>query len=264
MLTRFVVTLLAIAAVAVAGTSGPLHLVETDHVPHVKLGWINTQGKRIQLETDRPYGSKYDRTHMAGNIDTFVCVGGTRIDKGCGHPDGLVIRVGFYKRDNNVLFFDGIGSDGVLEIELSNVLANIPDRPIEQTVLQHLQYTREDVEACGLGREGQDQFNTLHPDENLLGQLTETNARFGALSGEIEADDDTPVGEIEFIREEDGTLTMKAKVPYPLLRHLRDPWVRPEPGLFLEPYHFHIEFELLPEGVEPLPLKRASSPRTAQ
>jgi len=264
-------------ALLVAMGTGPLHLVDTSHVPTVSLSWTTGEGREIDLEVQRPYASKYDRTHMAGNVDCFVAVGGTRIDKGCGHPDGLVIRVGFYKRDNGELFFEGIESDGSLTIELANVLANQPDRPIPHTVIQHLQYTREDIEACGIGREGQDQFNTLHPEENLLGQLTEANTRFGALGGDMSdtggtgdtgegADeaDGQPRGEVEFTREEDGTLTMRAVVPYAILRHLQDPWVRTEPGLFLEPYHFHIEFELLPDGVEARPLARPAPAQAAQ
>ena len=58
------------------------------------------------------------------------------------------------------------------------------------------------------------------------------------------------------VDEDDGTLTMKARIPYALLRHSSDPWVRTTPGLFLEPYHFHVEFEMLPDGVEPRPFEK--------
>lgn len=252
MVAQWLTTIAAGLVVAATASTGPLYLVDTSHVPHVRLSWTTTEGDRVQLEADRPYASSYDRTPLNDNVDCFVAVGGTRIDKGCGHPDGIVVRVGFYKHNKDELFFKGLGGDGALDIELTNVLANRPGRPIEHTALQHLQYTREDVAACGLGREGQDQFNTLDPREKLLGQLTESNSRFGVLDGDTEEGH----GKVEFIHQDDDTWTMRAHIPYMLLRHASDPWVRPTPGLFLEPYHFHIEFEMLPEGSEPLPFEK--------
>jgi hypothetical protein len=234
-----------------AGT-GPLYLIDSSHVPHVVLSWTTSDGEKIELEADRPYGTKYDRTFLGHNVDCFVAIGGTRIDKGCGHPKGIVVRVGLYKRDKGELFFEGLPADGSLHMELHNVLANQPGGPTEHTVIQHIQYTQEDIESCGLGRTAFDQFNTLDKRETLLGQLTEANTRPGALDGDAEKSH----GSVRFERADDGTLTMIADIPYMLLRHTKDPWVRAEPGLFLEPYHFHIEFEMLPDGVEPLPLAR--------
>jgi hypothetical protein len=252
---RFGLVGILLTAIGMLG-AGPLYLVDDTHVPTVKLAWTTTEGKRIEYEAERPYASKYDRTFMGNNVECFVAVGGSRIDKGCGHPEGLVIRVGFYKLDSKKLFFEGLGAEGSLHIELHNIVANKSGRPIPQTVLQHLQYTRDDVEACGLGRKGQDQYNTLHPDERLLGQISEDNARLGSLDGDTEHGH----AKFEFVNEDDGSLTMIADLPYPLLRHVKDPWVRPVPGLFLEPQHFHIEFEMLPDGVEPRPLVK---PETA-
>ena len=245
------ILMVGLAACLGAGT-GPLYLIDPSHVPHVKLGWTTADGEKVEMEADRPYASKYDRTHLGHNVDCFVAVGGTRIDKGVGHPKGIVVRVGFYKQDKKELFFEGLPADGSLHVELHNVLANQEGGPTPHTVIQHLSYVQEDIEACGLGRTSLDQFNTLDKREDLLGQLTEVNTRPGALDGDTEKGH----GSVKFVREEDGTLTLIAEIPYMLLRHIKDPWVRAEPGLFLEPYHFHIEFEMLPEGVEPLPLAK--------
>jgi len=48
------------------------------------------------------------------------------------------------------------------------------------------------------------------------------------------------------LADADGAITMQARIPYELFRHVRDPWLRVQPGTFFEPQHFHVEFESLP------------------
>jgi hypothetical protein len=71
------------------------------------------------------------------------------------------------------------------------------------------------------------------------------------------------------MHSEDGTHRVRVRIPYALFRHIRDPWERDEPGTFLEPMHFHVEFEALPVEVaqardaNPLPPPaRRGHPRT--
>ena len=47
--------------------------------------------------------------------------------------------------------------------------------------------------------------------------------------------------------EQTGAVSVFAELPYELFRHVRDPWLRTEPGTFFEPTHFHLEFESLPD-----------------
>jgi len=51
---------------------------------------------------------------------------------------------------------------------------------------------------------------------------------------------------VSFSTDADGAITMQARIPYELFRHVRDPWLRVQPGTFFEPQHFHVEFESLP------------------
>jgi len=239
------VVLTLLGALQAHGARGPLFLVNDSHVPSVAIAWPTSDGQRVRLEGDRPWGSKNDRTPLGHNLECFVAAGGTRLDKGAGHPDGAVVRVGFYKQDVSNLLFEDLAPGGVVEIELRNVAFSEKGVARPSTVLQHLQYIQDDVVSCGLGREGLDLYNTRDPDETLKGKIGEINTRFGALAGDVERGQ----GEVELIAEPDGTLTMRARIPYPLFRHVRDPWTRTTPGVFLEPSHFHIEFEAVPVEV---------------
>ena len=43
---------------------------------------------------------------------------------------------------------------------------------------------------------------------------------------------------------------MTAVVPYALFKHADDPWLRSNPGDFIEPVHFHMEFEAVAKDAE--------------
>jgi len=235
---------LAVGSGARGGGGGPLFLIDDSRVPEVRISWPTTGDGRIRLEGRRAWGSKNDRTRLGHNLECFVAAGGTRLDKGAGHPEGAVVRVGFYKEDVSKLLFEDLDAAGLIEVELRNVAFNRSGVPVRESVLQHLQYTEEDVASCGLGREGLNLYNTLDPGETLGGKISKINTRFGALSGSAAGD-----GTVALVVEEDGTITLRARLPYAIFRHVGDPWVRTTPGVFLEPSHFHIEFEVLPEEV---------------
>ncbi|MEO1008110.1 MAG: hypothetical protein AAFX79_06065 [Planctomycetota bacterium] len=236
--------------------------------PTLSLVWIQKDGERIELTQTQPWGTKTDRQWLGYNVESFVAVGGTRIDLQQGHPLGSVVRVGFYKTDNKEPFFVDIKPGSVVEIHLSGVRFLEDAEPTVATAMQHLQYTLADVQSCGLDPSAIDQYNTSNPEDTLGDQVTERNARPGVLrlvaAGEpterrrtlepYEAGrrgrDGEPAerrGTIEFRRDADtGAIGFVAQIPYELFRHVRDPWHRADPGTFFEPYHFHIEFESLP------------------
>src|SRR5690606_36244603 len=152
----------------------------------------------------------------------------------------------------------------------------IDGAPDPETIVQHLKYTLEDVEECGLTGEAMDQYNTRSPADTMHGKITPENARLGSLNGvpgdepkealapangesepsDADAPEESekaaaqrapfPEGKADVWLEEDGSVSMRATIPYALFRHVRDPWMRTDPGGFFEPYHFHIEFEAIP------------------
>ncbi len=229
-----------------------LLLVDPESVPHVEMAWTREDGERVELEGDRSYSSDIGRTSLGENVSCYVAVGGSRLLKGAGHPEGAIVRVGFYKENGAKAFFDGLGAGGRVRVRLTNVTLNQPVDPQPASIVQHLKYSIEDLESCGLPGSARDQFTTVNPDETLNDRIRPgEDTRAGALSGE-----EGSMGSTSLVLEEDGTITMEIEFAYPLLRHMSDPWQSDLPGTFLEPIHFHIEYEVLPEGVEPLDIEK--------
>ncbi|MEL6329696.1 MAG: hypothetical protein AAFR38_08550 [Planctomycetota bacterium] len=201
-----------------------------------------------RLEGTRPYSSDARREFLGGNLEAFVAMGGTRLTKGAGHPRGAVARVGFYKHDPGRPLFESASRDTEFEVRLSGLRFNQAVDPNPESGVQHLKYSPEDLAQCGLPGDAREQFNTASRDETLNDRIRPgIDARLGVLDGS-----DGSLGSITVIEEDDGSITTTARFRYPALRNLRDPWRSDLPGTFLEPIHFHIEFEVLPDGVAPL------------
>lgn len=222
-----------------------LLLVDAEQKPHVSIGWTAADGEARLYEGDRAWSADFDRTALGGNIAAYAAVGGARLKTGSGHPEGAIIRVGFYKIDQGASFFDDIAEDGVVRVEMRGVRFNQPARPIPRTVLQHLKFAREALVSCRVPSDAWSLYNTADPGETLNGRARMGyDTRAGALAGRKPGE-----GSVDASVEADGTITLWAEVPYALFKHIRDPWRRAIPGTFLEPMHFHVEVEVLPEGV---------------
>lgn len=247
--------------------TGPL-FIDDRHEPTIMISWVQRDGTRVELTRTMPWGSKNDREDLGLNVLAFVAVGGTRIDLQRGHPMGSVVRVGFYKADPQKPFFAGIKPGSSIEVRLEGVRFLEPARPTHGTALHHSQYMLEDLLDCGLDASAIDQYNTAGADDTLGGQVTKENGRPGVLrvvEGELPPDapryyqqggdpagDQEPqpaerFGTIRFSTSaQTDAVGIRAELPYELFRHVRDPWLRTEPGTFFEPTHFHLEFESLP------------------
>lgn len=225
-----------------------LLLADDSATPRVRLAWTSRDGEARRFAGDRQYGTDNDRTELAPNIDCYVALGGVRLSKVAGHPDGVIVRVGFYKQDPWTPMFDGIDHTRPIEVVLAGLRFNQPVDPNPNSPVQHLKYATEALASCGMPAGAREQFNTLDPTDTLNDRTVPgVDARLGVLGGAEDA-----LGRVVISEEEDGSLTMRAVFEYAILRNLRDPWKSTLPGTFLEPVHFHIEFEVLPEGVEPL------------
>jgi hypothetical protein len=221
-----------------------LLLVDADHNPQVSIGWTTAEGEERLYEADRPWGADIERTPLGGNIAAYAAVGGTRLALGAGHPKGAVIRFGFYKIDAGASFFDDIAAEGVVRVEMRGVRFNQPARPIARSMLQHLKFAREALVSCRIASNAWSLYNTADPAETLGGRARiGYDLRPGALAG------GPGLGRATARVEPDGSITVAAEIPYALFKHIRDPWKHAIPGTFLEPVHFHVEVEVLPQGV---------------
>lgn len=221
-----------------------LFLVDDARVPRVTVTWTTNGGRVAKCEADLPYAAPAERVPIGGNLLAFVAVGGTRLDKGVGHPDGIIVRVGLDKADEQRLMFLDIAHGSFIEIELRNVAFIAPGVPRPDSLLQHLEYRPDDILACGLPTDQADMYNLASLTDDLGGTIPRTRGRFGVLgpsSGEDAVSSLTV--------EPDGSVTMRLRFAYRLLRHQSDPWRLELPGTFFEPSHVHVEFEAVPEAV---------------
>ncbi len=236
--------LLPVQPEAVPTKTARLLLIDEASTPHATISWPTVSGTTTKHEADVLYMTPEERIAIGPNLECFVAVGGTRLDYAAGHREGAIVRVGFYKVDNAVPFFADIENDARVTVVLRNITLNQAVLPNPGSVLQHIKFTPEDIANCSLAPDQEQQYNTADPTDTLGGIITDRNGRLGAMGGTRKTD-----GEVTFTVEPDGSITMKAVFPYALLRHVRDPWLRTIPGTFFEPYHFHIEYEILPEDI---------------
>lgn len=229
-----------LAAAAVAAPERPaLLLVDTSTLTHVEISWTTDDGQQVTIDGNRRFLGPSDSEPLGENIDCYVALGGSRLEKGAGHPQGAIVRVGIYKNDQDKPLFRGIKPGTDFTIRLDNVRFNQPVLPNPGTGVQHLKYYLADLKSCGLGFADMNQYNTESPTDLLNGRVNPgVDTRLGSLEGTITT-----------WRDDDGAIAMEATIPYALLRHMRDPWELTTPGTFFEPQHFHLEFEVLPEPV---------------
>ncbi len=230
-----------------------LHFLVIDDrfVPHVRVEWPGADGEHISYESDQPYVAPAMKTDLGGNLQCYVALGGTRLDKQAGDPDGAIVRVGFYKRDTSKPLFEGMEHNDLIRITLTNVVFDKPAIATADSGLQHLKFSQDGLAECGLAGAAFELFNTVSATDNLRGIITSSNGRLGALSNAGAA--------FRITHEADGSFTLEAEFPYELLRHVQDPWQLTKPGTFLEPLHFHIEFEAVPllrvpDALRPIPV----------
>ncbi|MEM9064765.1 MAG: hypothetical protein AAGB51_04670 [Planctomycetota bacterium] len=231
------------------GDTARILLADTSAVPTVTVRWIGSDGEPRSFSGTRAYTSDSGREYLGGNLEAYVAMGGVRLTKGAGHPRGAIARVGFYKREPGKPLFEAAARDTEFVVVLSGLRFNQPVDPNPLSGVQHLKYARDDLIECGLPGDAREQFNTASSDDTLNGRVRPgTDARLGILDGSADA-----LGAIEVVEMDDGSITAVARFLYPALRNLRDPWQSDLPGTFLEPVHFHIEFEVLPKGIVALP-----------
>ncbi len=223
---------------------GTILLVDTSRVPSVQVEWTS-EGRPERSRIERAIGSRADRTPVTTNLEAFVVIGGTRLDMGLADARGSTVSLGFYKLDNAMALFEGIDAGSSVTIEVSGVVFNQPVRVGRSGVLHHAKFEDpSSVIGCTVAPNELNLYNSSREGDDLEGRITEKTGRVGVL-------DQT---QTRARVEADGSVTVIAVIPYELFQHADDRWKIARPGLFVEPYHFHIECEVLPAWAEELPL----------
>lgn len=237
--------------------------------PTVTIRWMSKDGERV-LSGSLPYGPPTGGSVLSriaereqgdevidaqSNIRAYMALGGTRIDTGAGHPEGVVLRVGLTKVDSSRAFFAKIVPGTSVVIELEGVVLSKLVMYHEGTGMMHLKYAIGDLEACSLPGTARNQYLLSHPDDTLAGRVTDgINASRGVFDereGELYGDLDVL---IEKNDEGEQRVGFRFEVPYGLFRHLQDPWDSVLPGTFFEPIHLHAEVEMIPVWAIPIDL----------
>jgi hypothetical protein len=245
MVARVIVPILLSLLASAAGPPALL-LADDSKEPRVSVVWPTRGGGEIRLEGTLPYRSAGRQQRLGRNLDVYVALGGTRLERGLGHPDGATIRVGFSKREARRLLFDDLGDEAQITVVVDGIFMNQGVLPRLRTGLMHVQYATADLLSCGLGDEARNLYNTADAADPLLAGIPPENARAGILV--IGGGGGERQGAISAEVLEDGSVRVMWVFPYALLKHIQDPYLRTNPGGFFEPQHFHLEIELLAES----------------
>lgn len=243
-LCRLLAIWASLLAAATAHAQHDILLADDLKLPRVCVTWPMRGGEVAKYSGERRYESSAQKRALAPNIDVYVGLGGTRLDRGKADRRGAVVQVGLYKQDAGKPFFQNVADGAAVTISLERVFMNRSAVSMPRTALVHMRYMLEDLQACGLGGEARNLILTSDKQDPVLPTYSELSARPGSLDGS------TPdSGKVEVRTEPDGAISLTLTLPYALLRHTQDPYQRTTPGGFFEPNHFHFEIELMP--VEP-------------
>lgn len=239
------------AAAGAGWVAGPLFLIDDTRLPRVSVSWPTASGEVVTIQGERAYLAAKDRTPLGRNVSCYVAMGGTRLEVGASDPKGAIVRVGFYKVDGREWFFEDIADGGAVTIRMEGVKFQRPARARAESLVHHAKFEDPNsvlgctASAAAAARDNMiDLYNTADPSDTLNGRVTARNGRPGVLDERAGAGAST-----KFTTEADGSISMEVVIPYALFKHPDDPWLRSGPGDFAEPFHFHVEFEVLPDDL---------------
>lgn len=228
-------------------SASPPLLVDATVHPTVRISWPTRQGGTTTLSAPRAYLSAEERTPLGKNLESFAAVGGTRVDLAAADPRGHVVRAGFYKADKTKLLFEDMAPGGAVTIEMEGIRMTGAAECITESGVFHAKWDNPlGVLGCLPAPDQLNLYHTASVSDDLNGRINEKNGRLGVLG----VSGSSPI--TSQVRG-DGTLSIRAVIPYELFKHVTDPWMRSNPGDFSEPFHFHVEFQVMPRGVKPNP-----------
>lgn len=232
-------------------------LVDDARVPSLRVAWQTRDGW-TNCRTQLRYASAVARERLCDNLDAYVALGGSRLEKGAADPTGAIVRVGFYKRDAERLLMTDAAEGAMIRVTLTGVHFNQPVETQSRSVLTHLKYSDGALEACGAPPRLADLFLTADARDDLssrIGDPRAVRAGFFRPTSDVdqpdrlarplppEADASAQVATRVL---DDGSVELDVLFPYSAFRHVVAALQPPVPGGFSEPDHFHIEFQVVP------------------
>ncbi|MBZ0170886.1 MAG: hypothetical protein K8E66_00755, partial [Phycisphaerales bacterium] len=162
---------------------GGLLLADDTRTPRMEVSWTRADGTEVSLGAPMPYTSPEERSELGENLEGFIALGGSRLEKGAGHPRGAIVRLGLFKADRDLLMFEDIANGSQVSLRLRGVRFNQDVVPDTDTLLQRLRYKAEDVLACGLTINQTEMFNVVSDDDDMGGTILPEQVRFRCLGG---------------------------------------------------------------------------------
>jgi len=224
------------------------------------------------LDYNGPGASLNDLEHLPGsaNIGAFVAYNalGRRTavipnDPSVQAPNETLMRHGVYKFDASNQtnpqgeFFPGIDPDGDVTLKIEGVTFDRPVQVRENTFLLHELWDIDQVDMLGVDDQGQPRAYNLPNNHHTVSGFRDLNSFF---LGSPPVFSNNPVnyvvGDInpKVTHQAPNVIDVALTFPYRLLMHLEDDGMGipngvdlPAPGGFLEPWHLHLEYLVVPE-----------------
>jgi len=217
----------------------------------------------VSYSGDRNYmGTGFsDATNLDGapNIRTFnsANIYGRRTDLQASHPmfshvlgpDESLLAHAFLKIDNGAEYFPGLLPGSDVTVSVSNIRFNEPVTVDRSTFLFHTLWRADQADRL---QHPYHHLHNLHTADAAFRDLDDF------LAGAIFSDTPEPnylLGDTAPVFTGEGTETLGFSItfPYNFLKNLEEeglhppPAGLPAPGGFLEPYHIHFEYTVVPE-----------------
>ncbi len=261
----------AIAAVGISLVSLPV--VDSTAGPVFNPQPVGSSTMSIAYETNAgPVEFSGLRTHSGTGLSDISNLGGApnvgafsanntlgRRPASAQGADETLMRHGFYKYDSSGLniaddFFPDMAPGSDITIAINNIEFDRPVQVQTDTALLHILWNIDQVDSLGLNAQNL-------PRAYLYGNNHHTVADFrdvpDFLNENVFHDNPVPnynLGDIEpvFTQSQPNTISVSLTFPYEIFRHLEDdglgvPNGLPGPAGFLEPFHLHLEYLVVPE-----------------
>lgn len=224
------------------------------------------------LDYNGPGASLNDLVHVPGsdNLGAFVAYNalGRRtevipVDPSVQAPNETLMRHGVYKFnaanqiDVGDDFFAGINVDGNVTLSITGITFDRPVQVRENTFLLHELWNIDQVDQLGVDGQGQPRAYNHPHNLHLVDGFRDMDSFFLGGSPElIDHPQNYTIGQIhpEVTHQAPNVIDVTLTFPYRLLTHTEDDGLGvppgsglPAPGGFLEPWHLHLEYLVVPE-----------------
>jgi hypothetical protein len=184
------------------------------------------------------------------------------LDPAVQAPNETLMRHGFYKfNSGNQInvdddFFAGIDVEGNVTVKIENITFDRPVQVRQKTFLLHMLWDIDQVDMLEMGGHHGHAYNAHHNLHLIDGFRNFSSFFLGGSPEFVSHPANFALGDINPVVTHDAPNVIDVEItfPYRLLTHLEDMGMGipdgvdlPAPGGFLEPWHFHLEYLVVPE-----------------